>query len=120
MIATHHPCMVTLLKTRMVSHGNLMNDFGFTDMIEILAEGQSGGMAVLWDTNLVNVNNFVKRNNKIHVLIEVSPIRNPWHFYSIYANTNITSKNLMWNNITSIFDSYKGYRPLGGEILMML
>lgn len=74
MIATHHPCMVTLLKNKMINHGSLMNDFGFTDMIEVPTEGQSGGIAVLWDTTLVNVNSFVRRNNKIHALIEVPPI----------------------------------------------
>nr|XP_033514388.1 uncharacterized protein LOC117279048 isoform X2 [Nicotiana tomentosiformis] len=45
--------------------------FQDSDMIEVPGEGQSGGMAVLWDTSLVNVNNFVKRNNEIHALIEV-------------------------------------------------
>nr|XP_009785837.1 PREDICTED: uncharacterized protein LOC104234046 [Nicotiana sylvestris] len=41
-------------------------------MIEVPAEGQSGGMVVLWNTNLVHVNNFVKRNNEIHALLEIT------------------------------------------------
>lgn len=92
-----------------------MNEFGFSDMIEVLAEGQSGGMVVLWDTSLVNVNNFVRRNNDIHDLIEVPLIRHPWLFSSIYASTKIASKNQMWDNRTNIFDSYKGAWLLGGD-----
>lgn len=47
MITTHHPCMVTLLETRMTSHGRRMHDIGFSDMIEVPAVEQSGGIAVL-------------------------------------------------------------------------
>lgn len=82
LINSHHPCMVTLLETRMSSHGCLMNEFGFSDMIEVPDEGQSGGLVVLWDTNLVNVNNFVRRNNEIHALIEVPPIRYMLLYYN--------------------------------------
>ncbi|XP_070009492.1 uncharacterized protein [Nicotiana sylvestris] len=114
-IGTHHPCMVTLLETRMTSHGNLMNDFGFTYMIEVPAEGQSGGMTVLWDMSKVNVNNFVRRNNEIHAVIEVPHIRHPWLFSSIYASTKIASRNQIWDNITNTFDNYKGAWLLGGD-----
>lgn len=47
MFATHHQCMVTLLKNRMTNHVTLMNEFDFTYMIEVPAEGQSGGMVVM-------------------------------------------------------------------------
>lgn len=81
LVATHQPCMVSLLETRMTSHGSLMNEFGFSDMIEIPAEGQSGGMAVMWNTNLVHVNNFVKQNNEIHAPIKVITSQKNLVFY---------------------------------------
>lgn len=43
-IDTHRPCMVTLLETRMGNHTDMLNEFGFTEMIEVPTEGQSGGM----------------------------------------------------------------------------
>lgn len=43
----HRPCMVTLLKTRMNNHIALLNDFSFSEMIEIPVEGQAGGMVIL-------------------------------------------------------------------------
>lgn len=59
---SHRPCLVTLIKTRMPNHLGLLNDFGFTDMIEVPIVGQVDGMVVLWDHNLVTVNNFVRRD----------------------------------------------------------
>lgn len=113
LINSHHPCMVTLLETRISSHGYLMNEFGFSDMIEVPAEGQSGGMVVLWDASFVSVNNFVKRNNEIHALIEVPPIRHNWLFTSLYASSVTSNRNIMWNNILNIYDNYKDAWLLG-------
>lgn len=47
MVDTHRPFMVTLLKTRMYNHMSLLNPYGFSDMIEIPTEEQSGGMVIL-------------------------------------------------------------------------
>lgn len=85
-------------------------------MIEVPVEGQSGGMAVMWNTNLVHVNNFVKRNNEIHALLEVIPSQQTWLFTFIYASTKVSKRNIMWDNITSIFDNYKGAWLLGGDL----
>lgn len=49
----HQPSVVTLLEIRMQSHGSLLTEFGFSDMIEVPADGQAGGMVVLWDNSKV-------------------------------------------------------------------
>nr|XP_009790313.1 PREDICTED: uncharacterized protein LOC104237788 isoform X2 [Nicotiana sylvestris] len=61
---TQKPCLVSLLETRMTMHGSLLNDFNFTEMIEVPSEGQSGGMAILYDHTMVTVNNFTRRGQK--------------------------------------------------------
>nr|XP_033512504.1 uncharacterized protein LOC117277192 [Nicotiana tomentosiformis] len=71
MVDTHRPYMVTLLETRMVNHAQMLSDFGFSEMIEVPAEGQSGGMEVMWKHEVVIVHNFVRRNQEIHATIEV-------------------------------------------------
>lgn len=79
--------MVTLLKTKMDSHLPLLNPFGFLDMIEIPAEGQSGGMVILWDHTMVNVHSFVHRSQEISATIEVISTHKSWLFTSIYVIT---------------------------------
>ncbi|XP_033515561.1 uncharacterized protein [Nicotiana tomentosiformis] len=71
MIDTHKPCMVTLLETRMENHISLLSDSPFSEMIEVPAEGQTGGMVIMWDASIVKVHNFVRRNQEIYATVEV-------------------------------------------------
>lgn len=87
MVDTHRPCMVALLETRMGSHVELLNEFGFTEMIEFPSDGLAGGIVLLYNHEVVTVQNFVRRNQKIHATIEVLPIRKQWLFSTIYAST---------------------------------
>ncbi|XP_019244371.1 PREDICTED: uncharacterized protein LOC109224240 [Nicotiana attenuata] len=56
----------------MATHISILEEFNFTEMIEVAAEGRAGGMVILWNHNRVVVNNFTRRNQEIHAMIE-------WH-----------------------------------------
>ncbi|XP_075100521.1 uncharacterized protein LOC142176468 [Nicotiana tabacum] len=71
MVDTHRPCMVALLKTKIANHTQMLDDFGFSEMIAVPAEGQSEGMMVMWNHNVVTVQNFIHRNQEIYATIEV-------------------------------------------------
>lgn len=107
--------MVTLLETKIDIHLPLLNPFGFSDMIEIPTEGQAGGMVILWDHTKVNVHSFVRRSHEISATIEVFSLHKTWVFTSIYASTDRTLRNLMWNNIVDMHSVIKGPWLLGGD-----
>lgn len=111
----HHPCMVTLLETRIDNHMSLLNPFGFTDIIEIPAEGQSGGMIILWNHTLVNVHGFVRRNQEISATIEAIQTHKSWLFTSVYASTNINNRNFLWDNLINMHNSTKDPWLVGGD-----
>ncbi|XP_019234287.1 PREDICTED: uncharacterized protein LOC109214792 [Nicotiana attenuata] len=54
----------------MDNHSTLLDGFGFTEMIGIQAEGQAGGMVVLWNHNIVTIHNFVRRSQEISATID--------------------------------------------------
>jgi len=114
MVDTHRPCVVALLETRMGNHLELLDDYNFTEFIEVPAEGQAGGIVVLYNHQIVTVQNFVRRDQEIHATIEVIPIRQKWMFSAIYAGTNILLCNKMWDRIESISNSYNGPCLFGG------
>lgn len=105
MVDTHRPYMVALLETRMGNHMELLDDYGFTEFIEVPAEGQVGGIVVLYNHEIVTVQNFVRRDQEIYATIEVIPIHQKWLFSAIYASTYILLRNKMWYNIESINNS---------------
>lgn len=111
----HRPCMVTLLETRMDNHMSLLNPFGFSDMIEIPTEGQSGGMIILWDHNLINVNIFVRRSQEISATNKVIPTHKTWLFTSIYASININHRNQIWNNLINMQANFNESCLVGGD-----
>ncbi|XP_060190642.1 uncharacterized protein LOC132619904 [Lycium barbarum] len=55
LIQSHNPCLVVLLETRMTNHSNFRNDYGFDDFLEVPAQGQAGGIVLLWNTTVVTV-----------------------------------------------------------------
>lgn len=115
LVDTHRPCLVALLETRMRAHGPLLNDFNFTEMIEVPAEGQAGGIAILYDHNLVIVNNFTRRGQEIHAMIEVLPFRFSWLLSTIYASTHRRARDIMWKKLINISNCYKGAWLVGGD-----
>ncbi|XP_019230144.1 PREDICTED: uncharacterized protein LOC109211100 [Nicotiana attenuata] len=54
----------------MATHISIFEEFNFREMIEVSAEGQAGGMVILWNHNRVVVNNFTRRNQEIHAMIK--------------------------------------------------
>lgn len=61
--------MVALLETRMTNHISTLEDFNFTEMIEVPSKEQFGGLVILWNHARVIVNNFTRRNQEIHAMI---------------------------------------------------
>lgn len=70
---------------------------------------------MMWRDNIINVQNAVRRGQEIHATIEVHPLRKPWLFTSIYASTNIHYRNMMWDNLENISNTYKGPCLVGGD-----
>lgn len=54
LINIHHQCMVALEETRMANHISLGNEFCFPIMLEVPAQGQSRGIALLLLDNHVD------------------------------------------------------------------
>lgn len=65
LMGIHKLCLVTLLETKMESHTSILEDFDFTEMIEVPAIGQAGGLVILWNHNMVTVNNFTRSGREI-------------------------------------------------------
>ncbi|XP_070004098.1 uncharacterized protein LOC142163515 [Nicotiana tabacum] len=112
---THRPSMVDLLETRMTNHISILEDFNFTEIIEVPAEGQSGGLVILWNHARVIVNNFTRRNQEIYAMIKIKPNHKKWLFSSIYASTDKNNRDTLWQNIKNIYNTYKGAWLMGGD-----
>ncbi|KAH0635688.1 hypothetical protein KY289_035603 [Solanum tuberosum] len=66
----HKPPLVALLETKMQNHQVLLDDFPFNKMIEVPVVGNSGGIVILWDDNLVELDEIAITEQEIHAMIK--------------------------------------------------
>lgn len=107
--------MVALLETRMSSHLPLKDGFNFSNMLEVPAQGQSRGIVILWDNNIINMTLISCSNQEIHAMLKVLPNHEPWLFSIVYASTIFNNRLTLWNSLKTIANSYKGSWFLGGD-----
>ncbi|KAM3266562.1 hypothetical protein P3L10_003556 [Capsicum annuum] len=66
----HKPPLVALLETKMQDYQALLDEFPFTRMIDVPAIGKSGGLAILWDDALLELDQICTTDQEIHVMIK--------------------------------------------------
>ncbi|KAK4729525.1 hypothetical protein R3W88_022513 [Solanum pinnatisectum] len=92
LIEWNNPTILALTEMRMEDHDNLLQALDFTDVIQILAIGYSGGIALLWKSSEVTIEPFMLTEQEIHATIEVSMTSPKWTISIVYAkNSNITT-----------------------------
>ncbi|KAK4731090.1 hypothetical protein R3W88_024078 [Solanum pinnatisectum] len=82
----HKPPLVALLETKMQNHQVLLDDFPFNKMIEVPVVGNSSGIVVLWDDNLVELDEIAITEQEIHAMIKVCSNNDFCQFICIYVS----------------------------------
>ncbi|KAK4708924.1 hypothetical protein R3W88_029849 [Solanum pinnatisectum] len=104
----------------MLSHQALLDDFPFNQMIEVLTVGNAGGLFVLWDDNMLELDEIATTVQEIHVMIKVSGTIDSWLFSSIYATSLWNMRKILWENLHTIKNNYSGKWLIGGNFNELL
>ncbi|KAK4731156.1 hypothetical protein R3W88_024144 [Solanum pinnatisectum] len=114
-ISCHNPLLVALIETKMQDHQSLVDDFPFTRMIQVPAVGNSGGLVILWDNSLIEVDDIATTGQEIHAMVKVCATNEYWLFSCIYASTYLNSRKILWENVKKIKVNYDGKWLIGGD-----
>ncbi|XP_019233012.1 PREDICTED: uncharacterized protein LOC109213647 [Nicotiana attenuata] len=87
----------------MESHIYILEAFSFTEMIEVPSVSQSGGFVLLWNNEVVTVNNFTRNGQAIHAMIEPPP--KGWFKANI---DGAFKRSLLEGGIGGVVRDYKG------------
>lgn len=71
MLEYHKPSVIALLETRLADHHNVMEDFGFSGLAQVSAQGNSRGMALMWNNDEANVDQIKGIYQEIHAMVKV-------------------------------------------------
>ncbi|KAH0632709.1 hypothetical protein KY284_035504 [Solanum tuberosum] len=83
LIDWHKPPLVALVETKMQDHQPLLDNFPFNTMIQVPANGNSGGLVMLWDNKIVELDNIATTGQEIHAMVKVRSTNNSWLFSSL-------------------------------------
>lgn len=98
----------------MQDHTILRDDFQFSDMSQVPAQGISGGLVIMWHHYLITVDEIQMSTQEIHHMVHVWPNPTKWLFL-IYASNSATSHATLWNNLKCIQNYYTGPWFVGGD-----
>lgn len=62
---------MALIETKMQNHQPLLDDFPFTNMIEVASVGNSSGLVILWDDSILELDDIMTTDQEIHAMIKV-------------------------------------------------
>ncbi|OIT30136.1 hypothetical protein A4A49_57266, partial [Nicotiana attenuata] len=67
----HRPRIVALLETKMEDHHILVHDFGYSSLIQMPANGNSGGIVLMWNNGDTIVDQIGGTDQEIHAMVKV-------------------------------------------------
>lgn len=65
----NNPTISCLTETRIEDHFAILNDFNFTDLIQVAAQGYTGGIVMLWRADELIVDPLVVTAQEIHATV---------------------------------------------------
>lgn len=78
----------------MEEHYTIRNDFGFDNLIQVTAQGNSGGITIMWKNEDIIVDQIGSTYQEVHAMIKVPNKPNPWLISTIYAS-NLLEERLI-------------------------
>lgn len=72
-VRNHKPVLLVLLETKMTDHKNITDILNFDSFIQSPAEGLSGGIVIMWNEDVVKLDNISVTTQGIHAKIKVTP-----------------------------------------------
>lgn len=98
----------------------LLNDFLFNRIIGVPTVGNAGGLAVMWDDSILELDEIATTDQEIHVIIKVRHNDVTWIFSCIYASIYIHKRRNLWKNLKHIKDNFPGKWLIGGNFYQLL
>lgn len=96
------------METRMEEHYTIRNDFGFDNLIQVVAQGNSGGITIMWKNGNIIVDQIGSTDQEVHAMIKVPNNPKPWLISIIYASSLLEERLILWENLKTVAHNFKG------------
>lgn len=86
MLDYHRSSIVALLETKLEDHHNLVQDFGYSSLIQMPDNGNSGGIVLIWNNGDIIVDQIGGTDQEIRAMVKVRNSIKNWLCSIIYAS----------------------------------
>ena len=113
----HQPSIVVLVETRILGQRaeTISTGLGFDSVVRSEAEGFSGGIWLLWDSDVVHLDVLSINHQVIHASVQVSSSPFSWLFSAVYASPLQASRLQLWDHLKSFATSHSLPWMLAGD-----
>lgn len=96
------PTILIVTKTRVGGSRTkeIMDRLPFNGAIHVDTVGYTGGIWLLWNSDVVEITQLASTEQEIHALVQVSSSSLSWIIYTIYASPRL----ILWHNLTLVND----------------
>ena len=116
LVRINKPSVLVLVETHLSGEQaqKICDRIGFAGQKRVEAQGFSGGIWMLWDTQVVAINTYGSHSQ--HLTVEISKLgEEPWLFSAIYASPDSSIRKELWRELEQIKDKYSGPWMLAGD-----
>ncbi|KAH0765497.1 hypothetical protein KY285_001368 [Solanum tuberosum] len=110
LIDWHKPPLVALVETKMQDHQPLLDNFPYTNMIQVPSIGSSGGLAILWDNTVFELEEISTSGQEIHAMVKRNKTGRPYVTLPVYSMLGSPIEKNRAGGPVETLDSYKNFR----------
>lgn len=87
----------------------------FDSAIHAKTIGHTGGIWLLWKSDRVEIVQLTSTKQEIYVEVKVLPSNLSWIFSTVYASSRIVERQVLWKNISKVFDLHNKPWIIAGD-----
>ncbi|XP_023890678.1 uncharacterized protein LOC112002755 [Quercus suber] len=109
--------MLVVMETRIGGERakEITDKLPFDGAIHTKTIGYTGGLWVLWNSDIVEVTPLANTEQKIHVMVKVHPSNSSWLFFAVSASLRSPERQILWNNLMQVIDLHNMSWVLAGD-----
>ncbi|KAL4616112.1 hypothetical protein ACB092_07G175400, partial [Castanea dentata] len=108
LVRNHNPAIMVIMETRLGGERarEVTDRLPFDGAIHTETIGLSGGLWLLWNTDMVEIELWATTEQEIHVEVKVLSSNLSWFFTTIYASPKSEERCILWNNLSRVAEMH--------------
>ena len=114
---THDPAIFVIMETKLRGDRarEITDRLPFDGAIHTDTIGYAGGLWLLWNSDLVEIESLAKTEQEIHVEVKVRSSNLTWIFSAVYASPRSEERIILWENLAKVADLHRLPWVLAGD-----